>query len=137
MLRELHCAASFSNTYLDGYFSSHALWQMATVNAASSFALQDEIGSIAPGLMADIAVFRDGPSDDPFEDLVNAADSDLILVMRGGELVAGRSGLTNALGVECDVLPTAASCGHAMAVCLDGDSGGCGRLSPQIRTPTP
>jgi len=123
MLRELHCAASFSNTYLDGYFSSHALWQMATVNAASSFALQDEIGSIAPGLMADIAVFRDGPSDDPFEDLVNAADSDLILVMRGGELVAGRSGLTNALGVECDDLPTAASCGHAMAVCLDGNSG--------------
>ncbi|MGI9202047.1 MAG: amidohydrolase family protein, partial [Woeseiaceae bacterium] len=124
MLRELHCAASYSNTYLDGYFNSHELWRMATVNAASSFALQDEIGSIAPGLMADIAVFRDGPSEDPFEDLVNAADSDLILVLRGGEIVAGRSGLTSAMGAACDVLPIASSCGHEMAICMDGDSSG-------------
>jgi cytosine/adenosine deaminase-related metal-dependent hydrolase len=124
MLRELHCAASFSNTYLDGYFSSHELWQMATINAATSFALQDEIGSIAPGLLADIAVFRNGPSADPFEDLVNAADSDLILVLRGGEVVAGRSALTNAMGAECDVLPTTASCGNEMAVCLDSHSSG-------------
>jgi hypothetical protein len=124
MLRELHCAASFSDTYLDGYFNSHALWQMATVNAATSFALQDEIGSIAPGLMADIAVFRDGPSEDPFEDLLNAADSDLVLVLRAGEVVAGRSALTYALGAACDVLPTASTCGIEMAVCLDSHTSG-------------
>ncbi|MGI9221556.1 MAG: amidohydrolase family protein [Woeseiaceae bacterium] len=123
MLRELHCAASFSNTYLDGFFTSRELWQMATVNAATSFGLQDEIGSIEPGLMADIAVFRNGPSEDPFEDLTNAADSDLILALRGGEVVAGHSALTQAIGAECDVLPVALSCGSEMAVCLGADNG--------------
>ena len=117
MLRELRCAADYSNEYLDGYFSSHQLWQMATVNAARSFGMEDQIGSIAPGLLADIAVFADGPSADPYEDLLNAADSDLILSLRGGQVIAGRSALLDELGVNCDALPVELTCGEAVSIC--------------------
>lgn len=121
LLRELSCAADYSNTYLDGYFSSRDLWKMVTINAARSFSLQDELGSIAPGHVADITVFRDGPAANPFDDLVNAADSDVILVLRAGEAVVGRAPLVSALGAECDTLPIEFSCGEEIAVCLDSE----------------
>jgi cytosine/adenosine deaminase-related metal-dependent hydrolase len=124
MLRELSCASAYSDTYLDGYFSSYELWKMATVNAAKSFSLQDELGSIAAGLVADIAIFRDGPSADPFEDLVNAADSDVILVLRSGKALAGRASLLSALGAQCDTLPVELACGEEIAVCVDTEFGG-------------
>lgn len=124
MLRELSCAADFSNNYLDGYFSSYDLWKMATINAARSFSLQAELGSIAPGLIADITIIRDGSMADPFDDLVQASDADVILVLRAGEAVAGRAQLVSALGAECDTLPVDLTCGEDMAVCVDADAGG-------------
>jgi cytosine/adenosine deaminase-related metal-dependent hydrolase len=124
MLRELSCAADYSDIYLDGYFSSYELWKMATVNAARSFSLQDELGSIAPGLVADIAIFRDGPSADPFEDLINASNSDVILVLRDGDALAGKAPLLSALGGECDTLPVELACGEEIAVCVDTEFGG-------------
>ena len=123
MLRELRCAADYSRDYLDGYFSSFQLWQMATVNSARSFGLQDQIGSIAPGLIADIAVFVDGPSADPYEDLIYAADSDVIINFRAGEVLAGRTDILDALGLRCDELPAELSCGQALGVCGDAAGG--------------
>ncbi len=124
LLRELQCAADYSEIYLDGYFSSYDLWKMVTVNAATSFGLQDEIGSIAPGRVADIAIFRDGPAADPFRDLVHAADSDVLLVLRGGDALAGRAELVHALDPECKTLPVELACGEALAVCMDSGSDG-------------
>ena len=121
MLRELSCAADYSDTYLDGYFSSYELWKMATANAASSFGLQDELGSIAPGYVADIAIFRDGPSTDPFTDLMHATDSDMLLVLRSGAALAGKAPLVRALSAECDTLPLELACGEEIAVCVDSD----------------
>ena len=117
MLRELRCAADYSRDYLDGYFSSLQLWQMATVDSARSFALQDQIGSIAPGMIADIAVFADGPSADPYEDLIYAADSDMLLTLRAGEVLAGRSEILGAMGLRCDELPAELTCGRVLGVC--------------------
>jgi cytosine/adenosine deaminase-related metal-dependent hydrolase len=124
LLRELRCAADFSNDYLDGYFSYFDLWKMVTINAARSFSLQDELGSIAPGQIADIAIFRDGPALDPFEDLVNASDSDLLLVMRAGRPLAGKAELVTALSTHCDTLPMELACGEDIAVCMNSDMGG-------------
>ncbi len=39
LLRELSCAASYSDTYLDGYFSSYDLWKMVTINALARMAM--------------------------------------------------------------------------------------------------
>lgn len=124
LLRELRCASDYSKDYLNGHFSHFDLWKMVTINAARSFSLQDELGSIAPGRVADIAIFRDGPASDPFEDLVNASDSDVLLVLRGGRPVAGRSVLVNAFGTDCDTLPIALACGEDIAVCTNSDVGG-------------
>ena len=118
MLRELHCAADYSRDYLSGHFTDFQLWRMATANAAKSLALDDEFGSLKPGLVADVAIFRDGPATDPYADVVGANDSDIILVMRGGKVLSGRKTLLEALDLQCDALPLAMSCGEAIAVCL-------------------
>lgn len=123
LLREIRCGADYSNDYLDGYFSYRDLWKMVTVNAARSFALQDELGSLAPGKVADIAVFRDGPASDPFEDIINASDSDVLLVLRAGRPLAGKSTLVSAFGADCDTLPIELTCGEQLAVCMDAADG--------------
>jgi hypothetical protein len=124
MLRELSCAADYSDTYLDGYFSSYDLWKMATWNAAASFGLQDELGSIAPGYLADIAIFSDGPSADPYTDLMHAADSDLLLALRDGKALAGRAPLVRAMGADCETLPVELACGEERSVCMHAEFAG-------------
>lgn len=77
-LRELQCAASFSNQYLEARFSDYELWKMVTVNAAKAFALEDEIGSLAAGHFADVVIF-DAAGDsnqDPFHRIVTASERD-------------------------------------------------------------
>ena len=121
LLRELSCASDFSDDYLDGYFSAVDLWRMVTIDSARSFALQDILGSISPGKQADIAIFRDGPSADPFEDLINAADSDLLLVFRQGRPLAGKAELIHALDSSCNTLPAELTCNQDIAICLTAD----------------
>lgn len=122
LLRELRCAADYSEKYLDGHFSSYELWKMVTVNAAKSFGLQDELGSIAPGHKADIAIFRSGPGADPFQDVIEASDSDVLLVLKSGRPLAGSAALVNAMpgaASSCTILPAELACGNEVAVCAD------------------
>jgi cytosine/adenosine deaminase-related metal-dependent hydrolase len=130
LLRELQCAAEYSDNYLDGYFSSYDLWQMVTINAARSFALQDELGSLAAGRAADIAVFRNDLGADPFQAVVRAKGPDVLLVLRSGRPLAGKADLLSALagtGAICETLPAELGCGDGTAVCMS-DPGG-SRLS--------
>jgi imidazolonepropionase-like amidohydrolase len=61
LLRELHCADTFNEDYLGGFFTDEDLWKMVTVNAANAVARADTLGVLAPGHVADIAIF-DGAS---------------------------------------------------------------------------
>src|SRR5690606_25598277 len=55
MQRELKCADSLNQDYYDGYFSDRELWRMVTLYAAQAAAMDDAIGELCEGLVADIA----------------------------------------------------------------------------------
>ena len=50
--RELHCADTFNQDYLDGFFTDRQLWQMGTANAAVAAAMDDAIGILTEGRVA-------------------------------------------------------------------------------------
>lgn len=58
MLRELQCADSLNANFFGRYFTDEALWLMATRDAAASLAVDDAVGVIAPGRVADLAIFN-------------------------------------------------------------------------------
>ncbi len=127
MLRELKCAADYSNTYLEGHFDHQDLWRMATVNAAKSFALDEQIGSLAPGRLADIAIYQNLGTSDPYRSVVDADVGNVLLVLRSGKAMLGREVLVSDLRPDdeaCSLLPARHACGNRISVCLDGQDSG-------------
>lgn len=119
LLRELKCADSLNASYFDHYFSDEALWRMVTVNAAMVTATSDVLGSLAPGRVADIAVF-DGSVHDAFRAVIDAEPADVSLVMRGGKALYGDSSVVGALAGGCDNVDV---CGTAKQVCIASELG--------------
>jgi len=119
LLRELRCADSFNQTYLDGYFSDAELWQMVTSNAADATATDDVIGSLAAGKVADISIFNEADHD-AHRAVVEADAEDVVLVMRAGEVLYGDANVLAGLpGSEsCDVVSV---CGVDKQLCLLGE----------------
>ena len=125
LLRELKCAQSFSQSYLDGYFDDHALWQMVTSNAAAVVKMDDSIGLLAPGRLADISIFNGHGQ--TFGAVVAAQPADVVLVVRGGKvlygdepLVAGLSGEGAGSASACDEVDV---CGTTKQVCVMSEVG--------------
>lgn len=119
MLRELACADFLNSHYYNNTFSDQDLWSMATYGAAQAVGMQDKIGLLAPGYVADIAVFFDHDAD-PYGSVVRAEVDDMMLVMRGGEILAGRSEVVSALEDNCDEIDV---CGETQRVCLQREIG--------------
>ena len=121
MLRELTCADSWNRNYLAAHFSQEELWRMATKSAASLTATNAKIGTLAPGRVADLAIF-DASSRSDDDAILNAAPDDVILVMRAGKVLFGEaqtmSEIPSAGG--CDPLDV---CGSARAACLTTEIG--------------
>ena len=125
MLRELECADQFNRDYLDGYFGDWDLWEMATINAARASAIDDAVGRLAVGEIGDVAIF-DGTSGLTFRAVLEAGVEDVVLVLRGGEPLAGDADVVQALpgggtGL-CEVLPFDV-CGTQKAACLEREIG--------------
>jgi hypothetical protein len=116
MLRELACADAWNTVYLDDHFSPERLWEMATKNAASLTATGSEIGTLAVGRVADLAVLDTTVRGD-YDAILKAQPSDVVLVMRGGRILFGEE-------PRIDEVPNTGSCdpidvcGSDRAVCL-------------------
>jgi cytosine/adenosine deaminase-related metal-dependent hydrolase len=120
LLRELRCADELNHTYFDNYFSDEQLWRMVTVNAAEVTATDDAIGLLAPGRLADLAIF-DGRSRSDYRAVVSAEAADVVLVMRAGTVLYGDAPLVSSLGASaCDAVEV---CGAAKSVCLMSEVG--------------
>jgi cysteine-rich repeat protein len=120
MLRELACADSLNADYYGGYFSDADLWEMATINNARAFAMDDAIGVLAVGRVADIAIF-DGDIGVDHRAVIDAEPATVALVLRGGEPLYGDDAVIIDLGqTTCDTVDV---CGTAKRVCLMGDIG--------------
>ena len=115
LLRELACADSYNQTYLNHFFSDEDLWRMVTSNAAAVTATSDAIGSLAPGLWADIAIF-DGQKRADHRAVIAAEPQDVVLVMRAGKPLYGDASIIGGLSVAgCDAVSV---CGGDKSVCL-------------------
>jgi cytosine/adenosine deaminase-related metal-dependent hydrolase len=63
--------------------AAEKLFEMATINAAKAFRMQDRIGSLDEGKLGDILVLKAKDSD-PYENLVNAGMEDIELLVMAG-----------------------------------------------------
>jgi large repetitive protein len=113
LLRELACADSFNATYLNHFFRDDELWKMVTVNAASVVAMEDVIGQLGIGKIADISIFA-SHGKAPFRSVLEAEPKDVALVMRGGKVLYGDDATVSALAQSCDTVDV---CGTAKRVC--------------------
>ncbi len=119
MLRELRCADELNQTYFNKYFSDKQLWEMTTLNAAAVTATDDAIGMLAPGHVADIAIFA-GNGKSHYRSIIEAEPKDVVLVMRGGKVLYGDAPAVEGLASECDTLEV---CGEQKRVCLKSEIG--------------
>jgi hypothetical protein len=115
MLRELSCADSMNQKYFNRAFSDQQLWQMATSNAAVASGFDSQIGTLAVGKVADVAVF-DGTTNADYRAVIAAGVEDVHLVLRGGKPLYGDVDVVSALATGCSPLSV---CSIDRAVCLD------------------
>jgi hypothetical protein len=123
MLRELACADEYNQRNLGGFFSDYQLYRMVTVDAADLIASGDKIGTLKPGLFADITVWN-GKDKEPFSAVIRAKTQDVALVLRGGLVLHGEPALVDALspdgGAGCESLDV---CGSTKKICVQRETG--------------
>jgi hypothetical protein len=81
--RELVCADQWNSMYLDGAFSDREIWLMTTYNPALSLGFGDLMGRLAPGLLANIAVYDGRGVENPYRAPIETGPEDVELVLIG------------------------------------------------------
>lgn len=89
--------------------------EMATKCSAAALGLTTEIGELSAGHLADVAVFYASTAKD-YRAVIEATPQDVALVLRGGKVLYGDSGIVDALSTGCGDLMV---CGNAKKVCVD------------------
>jgi cytosine/adenosine deaminase-related metal-dependent hydrolase len=124
MLRELKCADGLNRNQYGGLLSDRDLFEMATINGAIAMGADDQIGSIRPGRVADLALFaRVGRSG--YRAVIDADTTQTALVLRGGRPLVGDANIIEALvpAAELDQCETLSICQQDRRVCAKRDSG--------------
>lgn len=120
MLREIRCADELNDNYYGGTFSDEDIWRMATVNGARALMVDNRIGVLSEGRVADIAIFRrNGKA--PYQAVVEAEVDDVALVLRGGDVLNGNANVVAGLEANCDTVDV---CGTEKRVCLSRELDG-------------
>jgi hypothetical protein len=88
LLDELAVAARWNRDRLGGRLSDRRLVEMVTAAPARIAGIDDEVGSIAVGLRADLLVI-DGDHNDPYAAIVGATPADVQLVLVDGVPIYG------------------------------------------------
>lgn len=115
MVRELTCAAYLNDNHWGGYFKDWQLWEMATIGAARALAMDDAVGALVVGHAGDIAVFK-RPAGVYHRAIIDAKASATLLVVRGGDVLAGNKALATKLDDSCESIGDV--CGSEKAVCV-------------------
>ena len=119
LLREFRCAEYLNRFHFDSKFTSQEIWLMGTRNAARALAVDDAVGVLAPGFVADLAIYGNEVSD-PYGKVLGAGPGDVYLVLRGGEAIYGDSEVLLDLREEgdgCERLPRGV-CQRDKSICL-------------------
>lgn len=115
--RELACADSFNQKYLNKHFSDFDLWRMVTTNAAFGAGVARGLGMLKQGYVADIAVF-DGSTYTDHRAVIQSDAQSVVLVLRGGKPLYGDDALVAdpAIGgASCDTIDV---CGVSKRACV-------------------
>jgi cytosine/adenosine deaminase-related metal-dependent hydrolase len=122
MLRELHCADELNRQHFGGHFTDRQIWEMATINGALATGFEGALGSLRPGLVADLAIYRATEEGTDHRAVLDAMPGDVVLVMRGGEVLYGDGALLEGIGAaECEAIDV---CGVGKRVCVSRDTDG-------------
>lgn len=96
--------------------TTERIWRMGTSDAATVVGLEDHVGRLEVGLVADIAVFgRDGP--DPYEALIDSRAQDVRLVLISGQGWYGDWNIRNETWRN-DHCETFDACGAEKYICV-------------------
>jgi cytosine/adenosine deaminase-related metal-dependent hydrolase len=88
LLDELRFAGAWDDAHFGDRLAPKDLVQMVTSNAAKVMALDDRLGRIQVGYIADLAVFA-GDESKPWDAVLAASPKDVMLVMIGGVVLYG------------------------------------------------
>jgi cytosine/adenosine deaminase-related metal-dependent hydrolase len=118
--RELACAKEYDRTVLHDALDDADLWRMVTSGAARAAHVETQIGRIAPGFVADLALFAPR-APNAYAAVVASTPSSVALVVRGGTVLYGDPAIVDGLRPSCDHLSVA---GVPKRLCFEA-----GRLS--------
>lgn len=120
LLRELQCADELNRFYYDRYFTDEQLWLMVTRNAARAAEMEEALGTLDKGKVADIAIFyqKGRPT---YRAVLEAQPEDVALVLRSGKAIYGDANLIDALrsGDSCDAVDV---CGSDRKLCTQDEA---------------
>jgi hypothetical protein len=123
IVRELHCADQFNATNLGAFFNDRDLLDMATINNAKAFKLDDKLGVLAVGRLGDVALWNASVHADE-RAVLNAAPQDVLLVLRGGTALYGDKEVVKALTADAaDCQDELNVCGVTKRVCVTRETG--------------
>jgi 5-methylthioadenosine/S-adenosylhomocysteine deaminase len=111
LLDEMRFADAWDNAHWSDRLTAQDLVTMSTSHAATALALDTQLGKLAPGYLADIAVF-DGDTAHPYDAIVAARPDHVKLVMIDGVVMYGDVAFQPA--PPCEVIDV---CGTAKFVC--------------------
>ena len=104
MLAEIQYAAKLNKTTLGGFFSNQQLFEMATSIPARIANIDDKVGTIQPGLYADLFLLH-GDATQPFDSLVQSKPQDVSLVVVNGVPIYGDATLMSKFNVTTEPVP--------------------------------
>ncbi|MBS2013021.1 MAG: amidohydrolase family protein [Deltaproteobacteria bacterium] len=113
LLDELRFAKAHSDSKFGGRLTAKDLVEMATKNAAIILGMQDKIGTLKQGHLADLFVIK-GDKAKPYDAVVSGAAKDVVLTMVGGKVLYGDASL-RALGGGCEDFD---ACGSPKFLCV-------------------
>lgn len=101
MLAEIKYAADFNKKSLGGFFSHQQLFEMATSIPARIARIDDKVGTIQPGLYADLFLLR-GDATQPYDSLVQSKPQDISLVVVNGVPIYGDEALMSKFNLNTE-----------------------------------
>ncbi|MDR0386995.1 MAG: amidohydrolase family protein [Treponema sp.] len=97
LLEEIHYARGLYRRLYGEDLPARTLFEMVTLNAARAFKMENRIGTLEEGKLADIMVLK-GRVDDPFENLASASMEDIELLTLAGKPIYGELRFLDLLG---------------------------------------
>ena len=123
LLSELNYAVRWNAERQHSLFDARSLLAMATVNPAKLVHLDQRLGALREGFLADVVVLRSDEKDDPFDSVTNASPKDVLLVIIDGQPVYGDRALMERLVSATSTLEELDVCGTKKSIAWPNELG--------------